>query len=156
MCRGSTTGHSRRPMQPLAVASGSEFAPTTTRLWPRHSLPVSPQKYDFSKSGLLPMEDIFIPTYAICQAGVITGCVIRTAAFIPMRIGPSGLSIVASDAIKPDATIVTCPFSLIITPLLSKGALFPLLQDPSILERWSERQLIIVYICFHWIASPDM
>ncbi|KAI9467327.1 hypothetical protein BJY52DRAFT_1201632 [Lactarius psammicola] len=60
-----------------------------------------------------------------------------------------------SEAIESDATIVACPFSIIITPLLSKGALLPLLQDTSILERWTERQLIIVYICFHWIASTD-
>ncbi|KAH9002447.1 hypothetical protein EDB86DRAFT_3125909 [Lactarius hatsudake] len=69
---------------------------------------------------------------------------------------PSGLSIVASEAIDPDATIVTCPFSIIITPLLSKGALLPLLEDASFLERWNERQLIIVYICFHWIAKTDI
>ncbi|KAI9447711.1 hypothetical protein H4582DRAFT_1895801 [Lactarius indigo] len=68
---------------------------------------------------------------------------------------PSGLSIVASEAIDPDATIVACPFSIIITPLLSKGALQPLLGDVSFLERWTERQLIIVYICFHWIVRTD-
>ncbi len=74
----------------------------------------------------------------------------------------------ASEPIEPDATIVTCPFSIIITPLLAKNALLSILQlDDSesdaastaildILDRWTERQLIIVYICFHWIASPEM
>lgn len=68
---------------------------------------------------------------------------------------PSGLSIVTSEAIESDTTIVACPLSIIITPRLSKGALLPLLQDTSLLERWTERQLIVVYICFHWIASTD-
>jgi hypothetical protein len=68
----------------------------------------------------------------------------------------SGLSILASEAIEPDATIVTCPFSIIITPVLSKGALLPILRDASVLGRWTERQLIIVYICFHWITGPEM
>ncbi|KAF8270936.1 hypothetical protein EI94DRAFT_1777650 [Lactarius quietus] len=61
-----------------------------------------------------------------------------------------------SEAIESDATIVACPFSIIITPRLSKGALLLLLQDTSLLERWTERQLIIVYICFHWIESTDI
>ncbi|KAI0306871.1 hypothetical protein B0F90DRAFT_1622711 [Multifurca ochricompacta] len=69
---------------------------------------------------------------------------------------PSGLSIVASEAIEPDTTIVTCPFSIIITPLFAKGALVPLMQDTSMLERWTERQLVIVYICFHWIVNPEL
>jgi len=70
--------------------------------------------------------------------------------------GTSGLSIVASEAIESDATIVSCPFSIIITPHLCKTALLPILRDASVLERWSERQTIIVYICFHWIASTEM
>ena len=103
------------------------------------------------------MADIFIPTCATHQAGASTDSFPRiTALIIPLRVVPSGLSIVASEAIESDATIVACPFSIIITPLLSKGALLPLLQDASILERWTERQLIIVYICFHWIARTDM
>ena len=79
-----------------------------------------------------------------------------TALIIPLRVVSSGLSIVASEAIDSDAIIVTCPFSIFITPRLSKDALLPLLRDTSLLERWTERQLIIVYICFHWIASTDM
>ena len=69
--------------------------------------------------------------------------------------GTSGLSIVASEAIEPDATIVSCPFSIIITPHLCKTALLPIL-DASVLEHWTERQSIVVYICFHWIASTEM
>ncbi|KAH9016059.1 hypothetical protein EDB84DRAFT_1632855, partial [Lactarius hengduanensis] len=30
------------------------------------------------------------------------------------------------------------------------------LEDASFLERWSERQLIIIYICFHWITRTDI
>ena len=71
-------------------------------------------------------------------------------------VDTSGLSIVASEAIESDATIVSCPFSIIITPHLCKTALLPILHDTSVLERWTERQCIIVYICFHWIASPEM
>lgn len=71
----------------------------------------------------------------------------------------SGLSIVVASredaGIQPDATIVSCPFSVVITPVLCKSALLPILRDASMLERWTERQLIIAYICFHWIASPE-
>jgi hypothetical protein len=38
----------------------------------------------------------------------------------------------------------------------AESALLPILRDASMLERWTERQSIIVYICFHWIASPEM
>ena len=62
----------------------------------------------------------------------------------------------ASEDIQPDATIVTCPFSIVITPSLSKSALQPILKDASIFERWTERQMIIMYICFHWIADQKM
>ena len=68
----------------------------------------------------------------------------------------------ASEAIEPDATIATCPFSIIITPLLATNALLPILDRhgdhdvSTMLERWTKRQLIIVYICFHRIASPEM
>ncbi|KAH9960431.1 hypothetical protein BC827DRAFT_1260775 [Russula dissimulans] len=68
----------------------------------------------------------------------------------------SGLSILASEDVEPDATIVTCPFSIIITPVLSRRALLLILQDASVLERWTERQSIIVYICFHWIMGPEI
>ena len=74
---------------------------------------------------------------------------------IPLRVVPSGLSIVANEAIESNATIVACPFSIIITPILSKRALLPILKDASFLEHWTERQLIIVYICFHWIARTE-
>jgi hypothetical protein len=67
-----------------------------------------------------------------------------------------GFSIVASETIEPDATIVACPFSIIITPVLAKDALRPILQLQGMVERWTERQSIIVYVCFHWIASPEM
>lgn len=68
----------------------------------------------------------------------------------------SGFSIVARETIEPDATIVTCPFSMIITPVLAKDALLPILQLQAMMERWTERQSIIVYVCFHWIASPEI
>jgi hypothetical protein len=62
------------------------------------------------------------------------------------------------DGIQPDATIVSCPFSIIITPVLCKSALLAIVLrdaqgDASIFERWTERQLITVYICFHWIIA---
>ena len=102
------------------------------------------------------MADFFIPTRATHQAGPTTNSFARiTALIISLRVVPSGLSIVANEAIEPDATIAACPFSIIITPLLSKGALLPLLQDASFLERWTERQRIIVYICFHWIPKTE-
>ncbi|TFY66560.1 hypothetical protein EVG20_g4534 [Dentipellis fragilis] len=65
----------------------------------------------------------------------------------------SGFSIVATDALEADSTIVTCPFSLAITPELSRRALLTVLEDESILRGWSERQLICSYIVFHWIID---
>jgi hypothetical protein len=50
----------------------------------------------------------------------------------------SGFSIVARETIEPDATIVTCPFSMIITPVLAKDALLPILQLQAMMERWTE------------------
>ncbi|KAA1473478.1 SET domain-containing protein [Dentipellis sp. KUC8613] len=67
----------------------------------------------------------------------------------------SGFSIVAADALEADSTIVTCPFSLAITPELSKRALLTVLKDDAILGGWSERQLICAYIVFHWIIDTQ-
>ncbi|KAH9062279.1 hypothetical protein EDB87DRAFT_334113 [Lactarius vividus] len=121
------------------------------------STPSEPQNSRLFKEWFASHGGLFIPTRATHQAGAITDDFHRiTALIVPLCIVPSGLSIIASEAIEPDATIVTCPFSIIITPLLSKGALLPLLEDASFLERWSERQLIIIYICFHWIARTDI
>jgi len=68
--------------------------------------------------------------------------------------GPTGLLVVASEQLNADETIVTCPFSLAITPTTSKRALLTLLDNEALLNAWSERQLICVYIAFHWIVSP--
>jgi hypothetical protein len=46
---------------------------------------------------------------------------------------------------------------LIIAPLPCKSALLPILRDAPTLKRCTaERQSILVYICFRWIASPEM
>lgn len=67
----------------------------------------------------------------------------------------TGHTVITVDALEPETTIVTCPFSLVITPNLSRTALLTLLQNETIISNWSERQLICAYICFHWILEPE-
>ena len=51
--------------------------------------------------------------------------------------------------------MVANPFSIIITPLLAKKCSASYTSTPT-MERWTERQSIIVYVCLHWIASAEM
>lgn len=67
----------------------------------------------------------------------------------------SGLSVCASDDVPADATIVSCPFSLAITPELAKHALSSLLKSPAAIEKWAAKQLIATYLCLHWIVGSD-
>ena len=102
------------------------------------------RKFSFQRA--LHIRQVLLPTSFPRIAAII----------VLLHVVPSGLSIIASEAIESDAAIVACPFSIIITPRLAKEALLPLLQDASILENWTEGQLIIVYICFHWIVRTEM
>jgi hypothetical protein len=66
---------------------------------------------------------------------------------------PSGLSVYAQDNIPADSQIISCPFSLAITPELTKLALSTLLKSPPALAKWTERQLICTYLCLHWVLG---
>ncbi|KAH0834002.1 hypothetical protein J3R83DRAFT_11238 [Lanmaoa asiatica] len=67
--------------------------------------------------------------------------------------GPFGISVLAP-RLDEDTTIVTCPFSLIITKDASSQALKTLLgpNAHAPLDTWSERQLICSYLCFHQLC----
>lgn len=70
----------------------------------------------------------------------------------------SGFSILAASDIPADATVVSIPFSLAITPEGSKNALQGTLGVSGdairgALDNLSERQLICTYLCMHWIAD---
>ena len=68
----------------------------------------------------------------------------------------SGYNIIAGNDVPRDATVVSVPFSLAITPTLSRSALFNVPQcDGALLETWSERQLECTYICMHWILDES-
>ncbi|KAI0265056.1 hypothetical protein BC834DRAFT_843706 [Gloeopeniophorella convolvens] len=67
----------------------------------------------------------------------------------------SGFSIIANEPLDAETPVVTCPLSIVITPALSQTALLTLLGNQAYLQRWTERQLMIAYICFHWIVIPD-
>lgn len=67
----------------------------------------------------------------------------------------SGLSVCASDDVAADTSIISCPFSLAITPELAKNALSSLFKSPAAIENWTEKQLICTYLCLHWILSSD-
>ena len=63
----------------------------------------------------------------------------------------SGYKIVASEEIPPDATIVTCPFRLVITKELATHAILTVLKIDDMPSEWTERQLICTYVCLHWV-----
>ncbi|CCM00966.1 uncharacterized protein FIBRA_03014 [Fibroporia radiculosa] len=71
------------------------------------------------------------------------------------RTERSGYSVIASQDLRSDTTVVSCPFSLAITPEVSKNALTTLLGPTFTGQSWSERQLICSYICMHWILDPS-
>jgi hypothetical protein len=133
-------------------------------IWP----PLSPVTFCYSRSGLFLTEGVFIPecdTPSRHQAGCDPAG--PNTHKVTSLVSYTGFSVVANEAIEPDATIVTCPFSIVITPLLAKNALLPIILQPQLhdsssgtqatmMERWTERQAIIIYVCFHWIASPEM
>ncbi|KAI0752124.1 SET domain-containing protein [Fomes fomentarius] len=67
---------------------------------------------------------------------------------------PSGFDVVAGSHVLADATIVSIPFALAITPVVSKKALADLFRGRNdTLDGWSERQLECTYVCMHWIAD---
>ncbi|TFL05437.1 hypothetical protein BDV98DRAFT_610907 [Pterulicium gracile] len=70
-----------------------------------------------------------------------------------MSFRTNGGAFHASADIPADATVVTCPFSLAITPQVAKKSLVKLLNGEKALEGWSKRQLLCVYLCFHGIIQ---
>ncbi|KAH9887069.1 SET domain-containing protein [Cubamyces lactineus] len=68
---------------------------------------------------------------------------------------PSGFNVVAGSDVPADTTVVSIPFSLAITPDLSKVALKALFKgaaESHRLDTLSERQLVCTYVCMHQIA----
>ncbi|KAH9856273.1 SET domain-containing protein [Lenzites betulinus] len=70
----------------------------------------------------------------------------------------SGFDVIAVQDIPADTTVVSIPFSLAITPEVSKRALETTLYGDQHgtsegLEGLSERQLVCAYLCMHWIAE---
>ncbi|KAF8914232.1 hypothetical protein CPB84DRAFT_1758768, partial [Gymnopilus junonius] len=68
-----------------------------------------------------------------------------------------GSHVVATKDLGNDSTVVSCPFSLVITQALANKAVLEILGDPPYLKTvaWSERQWISLYIAFHWILGPE-
>ncbi|KAL0564514.1 hypothetical protein V5O48_017531 [Marasmius crinis-equi] len=66
---------------------------------------------------------------------------------------PSGFSVIASEEITPDTTIVACPLALAITKESSRSALLNVLNpgDKHVLDGWNERQCMACYMCLHLI-----
>jgi len=69
------------------------------------------------------------------------------------QIVSSGLKVLARDTVPADTCIASCPFSLAITPEVSKKALLTLLKSPDGLDKWTERQLICTYLSLHWVLG---
>ncbi|KAF5358992.1 hypothetical protein D9758_004838 [Tetrapyrgos nigripes] len=69
---------------------------------------------------------------------------------------PSGFQVIADTEIPTDTTIVSCPFSLVITKKLAEEALLKLFNFPQAgLDSWSERQCIASYLGFHFILGEE-
>ncbi|KAJ7087399.1 SET domain protein [Mycena crocata] len=73
----------------------------------------------------------------------------------------SGFSVVASQNLPSDSSVVSCPFTLVITKDVALQALSAHLGstdtamfDPPLVA-WSERQLISTYLCFHLMSIGD-
>ncbi|CAE6488882.1 unnamed protein product [Rhizoctonia solani] len=69
---------------------------------------------------------------------------------------PGGHDVYAASDIQPDTKVLSSPFSMAITAPQSKDALVALLQNDNItvsrvLDQWSERQIVCVYIILHKI-----
>ena len=64
-----------------------------------------------------------------------------------------GVSIVAKENLPPNATVVSCPFSLVISQSLARCALSSLIDVHA--DNWTERQWISTYLCFHWIIARN-
>ncbi|OSD03733.1 SET domain-containing protein [Trametes coccinea BRFM310] len=71
----------------------------------------------------------------------------------------SGFNVVAGSDVPADTTVVSIPFSLAITPALSRSALGTLFANAGAtvpeLNELSERQLVCTYLCMHWIAESS-
>lgn len=65
---------------------------------------------------------------------------------------PSGLRVVAQEALPADTKIVTCPFSLAITQEVAQKYLSTLIDVTAPVE-WTARQWISCYIISHWITE---
>ena len=69
----------------------------------------------------------------------------------------SGFNVIASSDVPADAVVVSIPFSLAITPDVSKNALKQLLkQSEDAFAQWSERQLECTYVALHWIVDTSV
>lgn len=69
---------------------------------------------------------------------------------------PSGFNVVAHHDIPADVTVVSCPFSLAITPDVARKALAAIFRvDTSAptFEGWTERQLVCSYLAMHHILD---
>ena len=74
--------------------------------------------------------------------------------FVDLAVS-SGFNVVAKDAIGTDTSIISCPFSLAITPGLARQALIAVFEQAETLVGWNERQLVCTYISMHWVLNDS-
>jgi hypothetical protein len=66
-----------------------------------------------------------------------------------------GLSVYTRDQIEAESRLIACPFEIAITPEVSLEAirsLYPSAQT----DGWSEKKLIGVYLCLHWVYKASV
>ncbi|KAI0712750.1 hypothetical protein C8T65DRAFT_646796 [Cerioporus squamosus] len=67
----------------------------------------------------------------------------------------SGFNVIAGSDVPADEPVVSIPFSLAITPDVSRKALSQLLDvSDSAFDQWNERQLESTYVSLHWVVDP--
>lgn len=97
------------------------------------------------------LSDLSKVSYIDILEGTIPGLLLKP--------GLSGMSVLTIEDIPSDSRVVSCPFSLAITPHSSKDALLTLSKLSHIkgdhLDPFTERELICTYIVMHWILDED-
>ncbi|KAL4249755.1 hypothetical protein ABKN59_006528 [Abortiporus biennis] len=70
---------------------------------------------------------------------------------------PYGFSVIAQNTIAKDTPVVSCPFSLAITPTVARTSLQHIFGQGEVdaFEKWSERQLICTYLCLHILLDES-
>lgn len=103
-------------------------------------------KHWLSKHGGGFHKDVMIVEGGVIRAFTLTLLIIKSEDIW-------GVSIVTKENLPPNAVVVSCPFSLVISQSLARRALSSFIDVHT--DNWTERQWISTYLCFHWIIARN-